>query len=1227
MIRIIYLKNRFDHRTSFSEYYPYERGKKLSEYIKDIPEIPTINDDYVIICNGKVIEPDAFIDNRSEIIITPKIKEPISTAIASISAWVAANQAIITTIQVIATLASVGYGIYSYLSAPKTPTFDSASDGLDDGSPTYGWDGISTQRAVNVPVPIVYGEHRVGGNVINEYISTDGDKNYLNTLLALCEGEIESISDIEINGNPIANFDGVTQSTRLGTNNQTIITGFEDLHNVIPINIELLQNSAYTYTTVDSDVEGFEVKINFPSGLFQQNESTGKISSWSSTVKFEYKLTTSGVWITAGTVTFSGKTQTTMRRYFRKDGLTAGKYDIRVTKTSENSSFYKTGATYIQSIDEIKTDNLSYPNTALLGLDLLASEQLSGSSPNITCVVKGRKVSAPYVLNGGSPVDWEDYYWNTANSEFRLLSDDTSLTWDGTTYTDQYCANPIWCMKDLITNSRYGLGEYIDSSLIDNDLFLEMAKYCEEAVDDGTGTSTNEKRFTLNVVLDSFTSALDLIAQITTTFNCFTYYSEGAIKLKIDKAETPVQVFGMGNIVEGSFTQSWKSTKEIPNVLEVQFLDKDKNYENETIAVTNESSITNGEPLRKKTIRVFTTKMSEAIRLGRYALNVARYIDQTISFQAGIDAIACQVGDLIDVSHDVPLYGFSGRVVSGTTTTVTLDRTVTVESGKSYKVQVRFADDTIEESTVTDSAGDYTTLNVSPAFSQAPANYDVYAFGESDIQTKPYRIVGISRDNNDLVNITASEYDANVYDDTAIEIPQNNYSALSTDIPPVTNLALDEENVINGDGTIGSHINVSFELPTSTTYVLKRYKSAKIYISDNSGTTWTYAGETVSPYFKITEGLAEGTTYTVAVTTVSHDDEESGIASAPSDTILIQGKTLPPSDVTGFEISQNGDSLHFEWNAVTDVDLARYIVKKGSEWNTGTVIAELIDITTYDYPVGQIGSQTYMVKAVDTSGNESSNVASDTIIVTTPPEMNFSVDLDLFSANLDYKLTDVAIVRRNLYNPAYDRPTLSLDTATTWEEREAEDQGWEYQEANNGLDLDSTTVSTGTYEQITPFDLDTVFEFKVVIDSDYANASGGSVVYKIATSEDNATWTSFATISASSTYTGRYVKFQIQLSTSDTAQHIYLYNTIISIQAPSVVLAWGRDLAITSAGQTVNYGRTFTFPPRILSTIVNGIDGKVIIDNKTTTTFDVTVKDNAGSTLTTAEIDWEAKGY
>jgi len=259
---------------------------------------------------------------------------------------------------------------------------------------------------------------------------------------------------------------------RFGVNYQSMISNFEDLHNIYSISANLTQNNSYIYTMVDSDVEAFEVHLRLNNGLYQQSSSSGDIQSWSVTYRVEYKLHSDSVYIDLGETTISGQSRTSVRRVFRKTGLTPGQYDIRVTRTSEDSSLQpmKQGDLTLFQIDEIKTDDLCYPNTALLGLKLLATDQLSGSMPNITTIVEGKKVSIPDVRNAGTPVDWEDYYWDGTN--YRLLSDDTILSWDGSTYVLKYSANPVWCLRDLVTNKRYGLGEFILTDNLDNARFL-----------------------------------------------------------------------------------------------------------------------------------------------------------------------------------------------------------------------------------------------------------------------------------------------------------------------------------------------------------------------------------------------------------------------------------------------------------------------------------------------------------------------------------------------------------------------------------------------------------------------------------------------------------------------------------------------------------------------------------------------------------------------------------
>ena len=507
---------------------------------------------------------------------------------------------------------------------------------------------------------------------------------------------------------------------------------------------------------------------------------------------------------------------------------------------------------------------------------------------------------------------------------------------------------------------------------------LEMAKYCEEKVSDGDGGY--EKRFRLDVVIDSSTKAIDLISQLSATFRCFVFYSGGAVKLKIDKAESPVQMFGMGNIVSESFTQSWKSIKDIPNVIEIQFMNEDLNYKQEVISVMDEVSIAAGDPIRKKSLRLFCTRTSQAVREGKYALNVAKCIQRTVTLKASIDAIACQAGDVINVSHDVPQWGIgSGRVQTGSTTSkVKLDQPITISAGKTYKIRVRFADDTQEEKTISDGAGTYTEVNVTGnSFSQAPASYDLYSIGEENKVVAPYRIISMKRAENSEVEITALEYDADVYDTDTIVLPDNNYSALSFTIPPVENLTLTESVIVLGDGSIQSAIDVWFTKPIVTGYVLKRYNRARIYLSDNAGASYSYIGETTAETFKIQGGLTNAT-YKVLVVSVSDSNVENARSASPSASITLAGKDSNPNDVTNFAYTFL-NALVFTWDKNTDKDLLGYEIRDAnSNWgvqNANLIYRGLANTFTVVAPASRAPA-TYYICAFDTSGNYSATPAS-----------------------------------------------------------------------------------------------------------------------------------------------------------------------------------------------------------------------------------------------------------
>ena len=1172
MIKIKNIPNILNKAGRKQKTFKFIPGKSVSKYLSQ-SKFSYKGQRIIISSRSKPLEDLSYIPNDGdEIIITPDVK------FAALAVWWAAAtfwQGVV----LVAGILTTAYAIYSAVTTKtSTPNFGTAAgEGMDESSPTYGWDGISITQEVGIPIAIVYGEHKVGGNIVNQYVRTDGDKQFLNLLVSLGEGEIQSISDVKVNDNPNANFEDIELTYKYGTNDQTVIANFQDLHNINPLNVQLLKNSAYVYTTVKTDIEAFELTFNCINGLYQAG-SEGGVSSWAVTYQVEYKLVADGSYTDLGSTTIDGMTRTTLRRIFRKDGLTAGQYDIRITKTSDNVSLspVKEGDLYLKVVDEITTEDLAYPNVALLGVEALATEQLSGGVPNITCVVKGRKITIPKIMYSGDEVAWADYYWEPSDTTWRRFSDGVECTWDGTTYVDRWCANPIWCLKDLMTNKRYGIGELIATTELDSTVFLAMAKYCDERVSNGAGGY--EKRNMLDCVIDSYSSALDIITQICSTFRGFAFFSNGTIKLSIDNPTDPVQLFGMGNIIMGSYSETWKPLREIPNIVEVLFMDRNKDWAQETIAIVNEVAMQANDPIRKVELRLFVTRMSQAIREGKYAMNLANLINRSISFKAGIEAIACTAGDIISVSHDVPQWGFSGTVQANSTKSkVYLDRDIVLEVAKTYKIAVRLSDDTIEERTITTLPGTVSSVDVSPVFTGTPTTYDRYAIGESGIQTKPFRIVSLSRSGDGEVEISALEYDADVYSTDVITLPTNNYSALDNDLDNVENLSLTEHLVKLGDGTIENCIDVWFNKPFNSSSVLTIDK-VKIYYSDNAGGSWIYAGETYGENFTISGGLKDGTEYTVAVVPVSLLGTSKTPATSLSDTITLVGKTAPPGNVSGFIVMQSRDRLFFSWSQVADVDLNGYEVRYGISWDAGIVIATYLKSTsliTLDFREG--ASQSFWVKAIDTSINYSATATEGIITIANIPFTNVIIS---YSEQTAFAATKVNM------SVVSDKLEIDAGNLTGTYTTAVRDLGY-VATFKVGIETVVTIGGSGAaWDDFPGLGMDDMGSMR------FSGAEAvGAVAVQIKTSSDNIIWSAYSNWIAGD-YTCKYFQLQFTFTRTDLSQDLECSAIDYYADLPDVDEFGVGEVTVAASGDEIVFTKTFHEIPGVNIDIVSG-DGYV----------------------------------
>lgn len=429
---------------------------------------------------------------------------------------------------------------------------------------------------------------------------------------------------------------------------------------------------------------------------------------------------------------------------------------------------------------------------------------------------------------------------------------------------------------------------------------IEVGGYGNVAVD--TGTVGGEKRFQCDGVWDTAQSGFDAIVDFCKLFRAWIIWSEGKLKFIVDKDEDPVQSFNMSNIVSGSFSQTFAAKSSIPNVIEIQFADQDDEYKLVTREVVDQDAWTAGDAKNVVSVNLKgITRSSQAVREGKFYLNTAKYRTKAISFKGVLDAVHCQAGDVIAFQHDVPQWAYGGRVVTASTVanTITLDQSVALTASV-YKIYYQTSAGSFVTATVTNTTATR-ILTPSPAITSTttPAVDALWSLGKVGQEKQEFKILSISRGEDNEVNLSALEHNPSIYNDSGIAIPPQNTSALPNfnAIPqPVTELVLSL--LVNRPGFI-----VSFNVPQTD----PAYSYAEIQVSDNGVTYYTYTTSNDAKDIFI-DGLPGQTKY-VRVYSCNRAGRRSNYSVSGS--IVIRGDFYP-SNVMGLELFNQGNDTDFE---------------------------------------------------------------------------------------------------------------------------------------------------------------------------------------------------------------------------------------------------------------------------------------------------------------------------
>ena len=267
---------------------------------------------------------------------------------------------------------------------------------------------------------------------------------------------------------------------------------------------------------------------------------------------------------------------------------------------------------------------------------------------------------------------------------------DIPQDWDGTFRDFVYTNNPAWIFYDLITNNRYGLGDFIKETDIDKYALYRIGKYCDEEVSDGKGGT--EPRYTLNAYLMKSTDAYKVMKDLLSNFVTIMYYLNGQIFPVQDSPSGPIYNFSKANVIDGAFSYESTGSKTILNQVIVEWNNPENNYELEPLIVEDRRAIAeSGVIISQRAVAYGCTSEGQATRYGKWKLWTSNNQQEVVSFATGINGSYITPGDIILVQDaDRNAVRYSGRISTGTMHTyrIPLDSPVTIDANNDYELSV-----------------------------------------------------------------------------------------------------------------------------------------------------------------------------------------------------------------------------------------------------------------------------------------------------------------------------------------------------------------------------------------------------------------------------------------------------------------------------------------------------------------------------------------------------------
>ncbi|EMV2255383.1 host specificity protein J, partial [Escherichia coli] len=447
-----------------------------------------------------------------------------------------------------------------------------------------------------------------------------------------------------------------------------------------------------------------------------------------------------GGWVTEKDITIKGKTTSQYLASVVVDNLPPRPFNIRMRRmTPDSTTDQLQNKTLWSSYTEIIDVKQCYPNTALVGVQV-DSEQFGSQQVSRNCHLRGRILQVP--------------------SNYNPQTRQYSGIWDGT-FKPAYSNNMAWCLWDMLTHPRYGMGKRLGAADVDKWALYVIGQYCDQSVPDGFGGT--EPRITCNAYLTTQRKAWDVLSDFCSAMRCMPVWNGQTLTFVQDRPSDKVWTYNRSNVVmpdDGApFRYSFSALKDRHNAVEVNWIDPNNGWETATELVEDTQAIARYGRNVTKMDAFGCTSRGQAHRAGLWLIKTELLETQTVDFSVGAEGLRHVPGDVIEIcDDDYAGIRTGGRVlaVNSQTRTLTLDREITLPSSGTTLISLVDGSGnpvSVEVQSITD--GLKVKVNRVP---DGVAEYSVWGLKLPTLRQRLFRCVSIRENDDGTYAITAVQH-------------------------------------------------------------------------------------------------------------------------------------------------------------------------------------------------------------------------------------------------------------------------------------------------------------------------------------------------------------------------------------------------------------------------------------------------------------------------------------